>query len=377
MALTGALLLAIAAAAVPAAAQSVSDARRITVTGNVLDEITGEPVFGAVVLLDALGLTLVTDENGRFLVDGVPSGAYDLVVVHDDYQRLEGSLRVDRPGEFFLAMTASADPSEGLATGVAGLVTDQVSGQPIPEVVVNVAAQGRVATTSSSGRFTLSDLAPGRHEVTFAHLGYQQRADSVNVEIGRVSVLEVALSVEAIELNPIEVTVERQDVTLQGVGFYERKRDGWGDFVDREEIERLAPMDLSDALTRFPGVDFIVDQGMPSRRFVMFRRSGGACYPAVYLDGVMAHQGGDEPAGLDDLVDPTAVGGSGGVPRPGGAAASVLGNELVVRGGARLDPQGQVTYRIGLNTPATFSTSRLGQRLAAHCSASTRVQVSR
>ena len=38
-------------------------------------------------------------------------------------------------------MTVSADPNEGLATGVAGVVTDQVSGEPIAEVVVNVAAQ--------------------------------------------------------------------------------------------------------------------------------------------------------------------------------------------------------------------------------------------
>ena len=174
---------------------------------------------------------------------------------------------------------------------------------------MNVAAQGRVATTSTTGRFTLPELMPGRYEVTFSHLGYQPRIDSVNVEIGRVSVVDVVLSVEAIELDPIEVTVERQDVTLQGVGFYERERDGWGDFIDREEIERWATMDLSSALMRFPGVRIVSDPSMPSRRFVMFRRAGESCYPAVYVDDVMMHRGGDDPAGIDDLVDPIAVAG--------------------------------------------------------------------
>lgn len=305
------LPLFVAATASPpsAQAQETPEPERITVTGNVLDEITAEPVEGAVVLVSALDLTLVTDNNGQFVLDRVPQGVYDLNIVHDDYQRLEGNLRVDQPGEFFLAMTASADPNEGLATGVSGMVIDQVSGEPVAEVVVNVAAQGRVATTSTTGRFTLPDLMPGRYEVTFSHLGYRQRVDSVNIEVGRVSVVDVALSVEAIELDPIEVTVERQDVTLQGVGFYERESDGWGNFVDREEIERWAPMELSDALIRFPGVRVISDPEMPSRRFVLFRRAGEVCYPAVYIDGVLRERGGGTPVALADLVNSIAVAG--------------------------------------------------------------------
>jgi len=304
------LLSCVGAASAPrATAQAALEADGVTVTGNVLDELTAEPVYGAVVRVDGLGLTLVTDVNGQFLLDRVPRGVYDLDIIHSDYRRLEGSLQVDQPGEFFLAMTAAPDPNEGLATGVSGVVTDQVTGAPIAEVVVNVAVQGRVATTSTSGRFTLPDLLPGRYEVTFSHLGYQQRTDSVDINVGRVSVMEVVLSVEAIALDPIEVTVERQDVTLQGVGFYERESDGWGSFVDREELERWSPVDLSDALIRFPGVRVVSDPGMPSRRFVLFRRVGEDCYPSVYVDGVMVERGGDAPAALNDLVDPIAVAG--------------------------------------------------------------------
>ena len=298
-----------AASSTLATAQVAPEAERVTVTGNVLDEITAAPVAGAVVRVEGLDLTLVTDLDGQFLLDQVPRGVYDLNIVHSAYRRLEGRLQVDQPGEFFLAMTASADPNEGLATGVAGVVTDQATGEPVPEVVVNVSVQGRVATTGTTGRFTLPDLLPGRYEVTFSHLGYQPRTDSVDINVGRVSVMEVALAVEAIELEPIEVTVERQDVTLQGVGFYERENEGWGNFVDREELERWSPVDLSDALIRFPGVRVVSDPGMPSRRFVMFRRADESCYPSVYVDGVLVERGGDTPAALNDLVDPIAVAG--------------------------------------------------------------------
>ncbi len=281
----------------------------VTVTGNVLHETTAEPAVGAIVRIAGLDITLVTDANGQFVLEEFPRGAYDIEIVHQDFQRMEGRLTVDQPGEFFLAMTPSDDPNKGLVTGIAGVVTDQTSGEPVPEVVVRVAQQGRAATTDAKGRFSIPEMFPGLYEVSFTHLGYGQRADSVAIEVGRVSNLDVALAVEAIELTPIEVTVERQDVTLQEVGFYQRESDGWGSFVDREEIERWNPMELSDALIRFPGVRVVSNPQMPSRRFVMFRRAGQSCYPAVYLDGALIHRGGDEPAVIDDLVDPIAVAG--------------------------------------------------------------------
>ena len=267
---------------------------------------------------------------------------YDLNIVHNDYRRLEGSLTVDQPGEFFLAMTAAADPNEGLATGVAGLVTDQATGEPVPEVVVNVAVQGRVATTSTSGRFTLPDLLPGRYEVTFSHLGYQQRTDSVDVNVGRVSVMEVALSVEAIELDPIEVTVERQDVTLQGVGFYERESDGWGSFVDREEPRALVaggsvgcvdPVSGRQGGQRprhaQPPLCHVPQGGRGMLPFRVHRRRAGR-ERGRHAACTERPRGSDRGGRSRDLQG------------PGGTPASVLGHEFLVRGGAYLDSKGKM-----------------------------------
>lgn len=307
--MTLAMFLAVQATTHPARAQESGGDVLVTVTGNVLDEISAQPVEGAIVRVDALGMTYVTDENGQFLLDQVPRGVYDLLIIHKSYQNLDGNLTVDQPGEFFLAMTTAQDPNKGMVTGIAGVVTDQFSGEPVPEVVVNVAQQGRAVSTDANGRFSIPEMFPGRYEVSFAHLGYQERTDAVSIDVGRVSSLEVALAVEAIALTPIEVTVERQDITLQGVGFYERADEGWGSFVDRDDIERWNPVDLSDALIRFPGVRTASNPSMPSQRFVMFRRAGETCYPAVYLDGTLLHRGGDEPAAIDDLVDPVAVAG--------------------------------------------------------------------
>ena len=155
----------------PTAAQEAQEAGTVTVTGNVVDDANGQPVAGVVVVLEALGLTVVTDDQGQFVLDSVPRGVYNLRLVHRDYQRLDGDLTIDRPGEFFLGLTPTGEPGDGMITGIVGVVTDQVNGQPVPDVVVNVAGIGRVATTDEDGRFTLSELIPGRHDVVFSHLG--------------------------------------------------------------------------------------------------------------------------------------------------------------------------------------------------------------
>ena len=156
----------------PAVAQETQEATTVTVTGNVVSDLTAHPVAGVVVVLEALGLTIVTDAQGQFVLDSVPRGVYDLRLIHKDYLRVDGDLTIDRPGEFFLGLTPIEDPSEGMITGIVGVVTDQVNGKPVAEVVVNVAGIGRVVTTDEAGRFSLPELIPGRHDVVFSHLGY-------------------------------------------------------------------------------------------------------------------------------------------------------------------------------------------------------------
>ena len=302
------LVMFTAVSAIPADAQETQEANSVTVTGNVASAATAEPVAGVVVVLEPLGLTFVTDARGQFVVEGVPRGEYDLRLMHRDYDHLEGDLTIDRPGEFFLNLEPADDAYEGMVTGILGVVVDQISGGGIPEVVVNVPAVGRTTRTDGDGRFSLDDLSPGQHEVAFSHLGYIQRSESIGVRGGHATSVEVVLAVDAISLDPIEVTVDTRDRNLLSVGFYQREEDGWGDFLDREDIEFWNPVQLTAALMRFPGVTVVPNPAMPSRGFLAFRRMGTECIPTVYLEGIRIG-GGRDPAGIDDIINPSAVAG--------------------------------------------------------------------
>ncbi len=300
----------------------------VTVTIVVFDEMETVPVEGVVVTLTPADVPVatqgpwVTDVEGRAVMEGLARGRYHIGLLHKDYQRLEGTFAVDRGGDFSLLLSPRVRTEEGLITGISGVVRDGITGAPVSDVVVRT--EGRVAHSTKEGRFTLAGLSAGSHEVVFSHLGYQQRATRVLVHANRVTVFDVDLAVEAIELDPIEVTVARMDQDLENAGFYDRQKMGWGDYVDRRDLDERNYFEITDALWRFPGVRIQSDPSSPGTRYLVLRTMGGACYPTVYIDGVMIGNGRG-PSRMNDIVDPMSVAGIEMYRRTAGIPAQYMG----------------------------------------------------
>jgi len=73
-------MLAIAAFASVASAQSGSPSA--VITGTVLDSLHNEPLSGASVSVAGQNRTVTTDSTGRFSIDQLPAGRYDVIVGH-------------------------------------------------------------------------------------------------------------------------------------------------------------------------------------------------------------------------------------------------------------------------------------------------------
>ena len=293
-----------------ARAQDAARPSQVTIAGTVVDAVTGQPISGVVVEVRGVGFRLQTDTDGGFTLSRIPVGDYQLELTHPGYHPVVGDFTVMRSGEFVTTMEPVFTGSDDLLTGIVGVVSDGADGRPIGGVTVRSTNARRGMLTDPRGRFSLTELSPGLHVVEFVQLGYVSRRDSIQVMPGRVTNVRASLSVDPVQMDPIEVTVERREVALQEVGFYRRENEGFGDFIDREHIEQQAPGQMSDLFTRLPGVDTRPDPGNPFEKHIMLR--GGRsenCFPRVIMDGVVVGRGGDEPAMLDRLLDPSAVAG--------------------------------------------------------------------
>ncbi len=304
------------------AAQEVRDEDLVAVKGTVIDVVTGQPLPGVLVVVEGADVQAESDDAGQFTLARIPVGAYKLELSRDGYRTSLHQFAVLNSGEFVTSMEPMDHSAEGLLTGIAGVVTDGVDGRPMVGATVWTADPSRWTRTDGRGRFSFTELDPGLHILQFSFLGYVTRADSIRVEYGRLTNARVSLSADPIQLDPIEVSVERREIALQDAGFYERKAMGFGKFVDREDIQKRAGGTLTDLFTGIPGVRFAQDPDT-GRRYVML--SGGVgnfqdCFPRVMLDDNMVAPGGDQPAQLDVLLSRSAVAGvevytrSAGVP---------------------------------------------------------------
>jgi hypothetical protein len=188
-----------------------------------------------------------------------------------------------------------------IGIAVEGRVVDAVSEQPIAQaLVLAVTETGDTlfySQTNETGLYFIPRQEPStRYRIAVEALGFSR-------EIGDVLTGEDDRQYWVIRLDPaplaqeeLVVEVERQDIGLRRLGFYERRDRRNAVFVDAEVMERTTVPTLGDVMRRNPGVS-VTPLGEPYVSRTM-GSTKGACLPAVFVDDALVRKGGD-PVTLD------------------------------------------------------------------------------
>ncbi len=209
-------------------------------------------------------------------------------------------------------------PVQTSAQNFRGKVVDQADGHPLRSAAVFLIdslgkeTEKKPELTDSVGGFRLDAPDEGRYQIRVTLIGYNGGlSDTVRIgEHERIEV-ELQLSTQAIALAPIIVKAHKKlPEHLEMVGFNQRRKNGFGTYVDRKMIRGIGVGTLLDVLRLAPGV-IVSPGGFNGRGEVMMARSAALhCRPTVYLDGTPVQQGGTggnrfgmpDPR-LEDLLD--------------------------------------------------------------------------
>ena len=205
-----------------------------------------------------------------------------------------------------------------------GRVRDARTRQAVAAAEISLTGRAEVVQSNRSGRFVLSGLPVGAHELSVRHLGYAPLSHSVAVERGLTTDVEIGLSPNPLELEPLVATVIRPR-HLETRGFYERRQwaelNGAGTFFTVEDIERRSPARITHMIAEAPGVR-LADCGIRGFGCQLYgtRISTGfsdrPCKMNVFLDGSLVIQGsddrwrsgsGDPPESINDYVLPSEI----------------------------------------------------------------------
>ncbi len=186
-----------------------------------------------------------------------------------------------------LAAMAAAPTALSAQAAITGTVREDSTGLPLAGAEVSIEALSRRALTDENGRYLLRDLAPGTRLLRVRLVGFQPIGVMVDVALNETRQQDIRLERVAVELEPVVVTAAAK--RARGMGFAEfdeRRRLGFGKFLDSTELARNEHLRLADLIGRLPGVQVI--RNRESAVAVSLSRvgpMGEQCVMSVYLNG--------------------------------------------------------------------------------------------
>lgn len=188
----------------------------------------------------------------------------------------------------------AAAAAQGGPAGVQVVVREDGTGAPVPGAQVTVNGVGTVAVSDSMGRAHGAVARPGLRLVRVQRVGYLPESFTVEFRPGEAVEAEVDLQRAPIELDGLTVTELMPSTTLRGAGFYERREQGFGRFVDREELYRRKDSHMSSLMRSIPGINVVYcPQGLCANPgYVLLAGASSLsmradCHMQIYLDGML------------------------------------------------------------------------------------------
>ena len=226
--------------------------------------------------------------------------------------------------------------AEAVTGRLVGRLLDARSHRPVAAAAVSVAGRREEVQSDRRGQFVLSALPVGRYELSIRHLGYAPLTHEVTVTRGHTTEVDVRLSPDPVELEPLVATATRIR-RLETQGFYERKYwgelAGGGTFFTVQDIERRNPLRITHMIADVPGVRVRCGgRGIRSCRVYSGRVTTGftgrGCEMSVWVDGTPVIQPGRSNVNtIDEFVLPIEIGGVEIYPGAGSLAAEFSGSD--------------------------------------------------
>ncbi len=302
-----------------------------SVEGHVIATAGGEPIEGAEIAIDQLGMRVVTDSGGLFAIPDLPAGRWTIRVSAEGYEVREMVVRVPDGGEVRLDIElerALLGAPAARGSGLSGVVREQGRLEPVRYATVSVVEVGTITGTDVDGVFSLATIPAGTWTLAVEAPGYQRLETRVQVAAGAQARMDLRLLPEPITLEGLTARPSR----LLGRTVIESPEA----FIIDTAMMNLVPVAIErDVLRSVQALPSVT----PSSDFssALFVRGGTPDQTRVLLDGMPLynpyHLGGFASAINASAVDVTSLS-AGGL--PASAPSSLSGIlEIHTRDGAR------------------------------------------
>jgi hypothetical protein len=168
---------------------------------------------------------------------------------------------------------------------VDGTLLDRTSRTPVDGARIAILGFSLTAASDSAGRFVLVGLPPGVRVLQVRALGYATGSWLLQLAEGQQLVGEFELERREVPVAGVTIVGAAERGWRTEAGFEQRRHEGRGFFITREDIRGRRANTLTDLLRVVPGVMTTCRSGTC---VVYMGRSTSQCRPEYFLDGYPA-----------------------------------------------------------------------------------------
>ncbi len=199
---------------------------------------------------------------------------------------------------------------------VKGTVTDQATNEPLIGASVSIEGTSLGAATDIDGNYIIQNVPAGVHTVRASYVGYQVvSVSNIRVNSGLTTDLDIGLTSEELQLQPVEIVAERPLVNKSATNAVR--------ITTGEDIEALPVRGVNNIIALSPGV-VLQDN-------TVFIRGGRQDEVGFYLEGVPITNkfvGGRAVTLVQDAVEEIQVQAGGYNAEFGGANSGIIQTQL-------------------------------------------------
>jgi hypothetical protein len=175
-----------------------------------------------------------------------------------------------------------------------------ISGASVALVGAVTARSAATANTGSDGGFSITAPSPGIYRLLAELPGYRTAVTpAFELFAGDQVQITLRLLSDTARLRPMVVTANARQNNNRLSGF--SRRNAFGRYITRDQIDRMHPIFVSDLLRTAPGVQVVASP----RGFGYDVLTTEGCRPAIYVDGLHYTLMGGET--IDQVVNPNEI----------------------------------------------------------------------
>ena len=180
-----------------------------------------------------------------------------------------------------LVLLSTATHAQVASGSIAGRVSDAATGKSLQGAVVKVSGTNDVAYTNAEGRFTISGVAAGNHQLNVEYVGLDPYTDRVTLAPGQSLSVNPALESAVLKLSAFTVA---ESVRGQALAINQQKTArGIVNIVSEDSFSTNLGGNIGFTLQQLPGLS--VDEGEDGEPSGVNIRGVEAKYNSVQVDG--------------------------------------------------------------------------------------------